>query len=175
MGRAQVWPGPSDAQATHGARNSAHPQPSGQRTGIHPFPGGDNTLCTLKLPGLPKASLGAHSKTSDHLLQDGLRTLTSAMTRPPPSIYSLFIRPLIYSSTHHHRHHQQPQQLQHAQAHKPSPKTLHPLPHTSTSQANCTPSKKVVTTCPCDLKFTWNQRSSSSGKCRKGPRSEGVW
>lgn len=106
MGRAQVWPGPSDAQATHGARNSAHPQPSGQRTGIHPFPGGDNTLCTLKLPGLPKASLGAHSKTSDHLLQDGLRTLTSAMTRPPPSIYSLFIRPLIYSSTHHHRHHQ---------------------------------------------------------------------
>lgn len=126
----------------------------------------ETTLCAHLSFWTPKSFSGS-SKTSDHLLQDGLRTLTSALTRPPPSIYSLFIHPLIYSSIHHHRHHQQPQQLQHTQAHKPSPSTLHPLPHTSISQRNCTPSKKVVTTCPCDLKFTWNHRSNCSGKMQE--------
>lgn len=132
MGRAQVWSGPSDTQATHWARNSVHPQPSGQRTGIHPFLGGDSPVCMFKLPGLPKAYLGAQRPRA-------LYRMDSALTGPAPSTCSSFIHPLVLSSIHLHRHQQQPQQLQQTQTHRPCPcpSTLHHLPHTSTSQRNC--------------------------------------
>lgn len=89
----------------------------------------ETTLCAHLSFWTPKSFSGS-SKTSDHLLQDGLRTLDLCSDKTSP------IHPLFYSSIHHHRHHQQPQQLQHTQAHKPSPTTLHPLPHTSISQRN---------------------------------------